>query len=228
MSLGLAAAVGVCQADVLYSNGPAADADGKSIRQASDAFFGFGAQTKFGNSVAEDFTITGTGWRLERIDFFSFQNNATTFTLQTVSWALMAGNLNGGTLVTSGSTMLANGGVIGYRVQHSTLNSTIRPIYRAVADIEDVMLPAGSYWLIWSMTGSLSSGPWIPPTADHASGNAMQSGAGGSFVQILDNSNGVSLPFVLHGAVNAVPEPASAALLLSGLGLLAARARRRA
>lgn len=227
MTLGLAAAAGLSQADVLYSNGPVVNAEGRSIRQASDAFFGFGAQAKSGNAVAEDFTVTGEGWLLDSIDFFSFQNNATAFTLQTVSWSLMAGDLNTGTRVASGTAGLANGGQVGYRVQHNALNNTVRPIYRVVADIDDVQLSAGSYWLSWSMTGSLSSGPWIPPTADGAVGNAMQSGAGGSFVQILDNGDGVSLPFVLNGSVvTAVPEPASMLLMLVG-GLAVAGAARR-
>jgi len=227
MTLGLAALTGLSHASVWYSNGPVVNADGRSIRQASDAFFGFGAQAKSGNAVAEDFTVTGEGWLLESIDFFSFQNNATTFTLQTVNWSLMSGDLNTGMIVASGTAGLSNGGQVGYRVMHNALSNTVRPIYRALADIDDVQLSAGSYWLSWSMSGSLSSGPWIPPTADGAIGNAMQSGAGGSFVQILDNGDGVSLPFVLNGSmVTAVPEPSRLMLMLAGVLALAGASRR--
>jgi len=227
LTLTLAGAASLCQAGVvLHSNGPVVEANGRSIRQASDAFFGFGAQSNFGNAVAEDFSFTGEDWRLESIDFFAFQNSASTFTLQSVSWRLIAGDLNSGTVVAAGTTALTDGGRVGYRVLYNTPNNTVRPIYQAIADIDDVLLEAGSYWLSWSMTGSLSSGPWIPPTADGALGNAMQSGAGGAFVPILDNGDRVALPFVLNG--NVVPEPATAGLvLIAGLGLLAASARRR-
>jgi hypothetical protein len=227
LTLTLAAAASLSHAGVvLYSNGPAVDANGRSVRQASDAFFGFGAQTTAGNAVAEDFSFTGESWLLESIDFFSFQNSASAFTLQSVSWRLIAGDLNSGTVVASGTTALTDGGQVGYRVQYNTPNNTVRPIYQAIADIDDVLLEAGSYWLSWSMTGSLGSGPWIPPTADGALGNAMQSGAGGAFVPLLDNGDGVALPFVLNG--NVVPEPATAGLvLIAGLALLATRARRR-
>jgi hypothetical protein len=227
LSLTLAGAASLCQAGVvLYNNGPAVDANGRSVRQASDTFFGFGTQGNLGNAVADDFSFTGEDWLLESIDFFAFQNSASAFTLQSVSWRLVAGDLNSGTVVASGTTALTDGGRVGYRVLHSTPNNTVRPIYQAVADIEDVLLEAGTYWLSWSMTGSLSSGPWIPPTADGALGNAMQSAAGGAFVPLFDNNDSVALPFVLKGQV--VPEPATAGLVLvAGLGMLAANARRR-
>lgn len=216
----------------LYNNGPVVDANGLSVKAASAATLTFGAQTASKNALAEDFTVTGAGWLISSIDFFALQNNATAFTLKDVSWSILAGDANNGSVIASGITALSNGGLLGYRVTPTTLTNKARPIYRASADIADLSLGAGHYWLRWSMTGSASSGPWQPPTADARVGNAMQSINGSSFASILDAGSkvGVELPFALNGAVlAAVPEASTAALaLLGGVGLFVAIRRRKA
>jgi len=228
--LGMAAAT-VVQADVLYDNGPVVDASHLSVRAPSATTISFGAQTKSNNALAEDFTVGGAGWLISSIDFFAVQNNALAFTLQTVSWAIMSGDVNNGSVLASGATTLTNAGLEGYRVTSTTLSSKARPIYRANADIEDVKLDAGQYWLRWSMTGSLSSGPWGVPTSDGVAGNAAQSIAGSSFTTIIDEGSvrGISLPFVLQGSmVSAVPEPAGLLLMLLGGITVVVATRRRA
>lgn len=230
------AIAGLTQAAVLHDNGAAVGSNGLSVgaRNTPNTFYGFGIQDRATspNAVADNFAVTAaSGWTLQSIDFFAIQNNATAFTLQTVSWSIMAGDVNNGTLVAQGKTTLGNGNLIGYRVAPNVQTSVQRPIYRANADIPDLKLAQGEYWLRWSMSGSLSSGPWQPPVADASvRGNAMQSVNAGSFSAALlpdGTPASMELPFVLQGAVNAVPEPASAALLLAGLGVLGWTARRR-
>ena len=226
----LAMATGTVLAGPLYSNGPVIGAGNLSVLGPSAVTQGFGAQATSNNSVADDFTVgNGLVWTLSDIDFFVYQNNATSFTLQTVLWSIVEGNVNSGQVVASGTSALTSGGFLGYRVASNQPSSKIRPIYRANADIVDLTLDEGHYWLRWSMTGSLSSGPWQPPTADAIVGNATQSLAGGAFSTLADGGSrkGVELPFQLNGmAANAVPEP-SGALLALGAGLAALLAVRR-
>lgn len=224
----LSLCAGLAGAAELYSNGPVVGANGKSVLELPAATLGFNMRTS-NFSVAEDFTVTsGSSWLVSSIDFFAYQNNATSFTLQTVSWSILSGNVNNGTVVASGTTALTNGGFVGYRVRSDAQNVETKPIYRASADISDVSLSAGNYWLTWSMSGSLASGPWQPTTADGALGNAMQSEGGGAYIALADTytKTSVTLPFVLNGTVSAVPEPASVSLMLLGVaGLLVARRR---
>lgn len=227
----LSLSAGLAGAGPLYSNGEVVGADGKSVLAPSAVTLGFGMQYAARNSVAEDFTVGNGGgsWLISSIDFFAYQNNAGSFTLKDAIWSIVAGaELNGGTVVASGTSTLSNSGLVGYRVTSTAQGDTSKPIYAATADIDDVLLSPGHYWLTWSITGSRSSGPWQPPTADGATGNAMQSGAGGAYTSIIDahSSKSVELPFLLNG--NVVPEPTSLTLaLVGGFALLGARRPRR-
>lgn len=227
--LGLLALAGGAQAAQLYSNGPVVNSSGLSVLTSPSTTLGVGAQALSGNSVADDFTVTGNGWNVTSLDFFSYQTGSTAFTLTSAVWSIVSGNINGGTVVASGTTSLTDGGLVGYRVSSTTLTNTQRGIYRAQADISDITLSAGTYWLTWSLSGSLASGPWAVPTSDGVLGNAQQSLTGGAYAAIADGGSGVSveLPFVINGSVVAVPEPSSYALMLLG-GLMVVGIARRA
>jgi hypothetical protein len=73
----LLALAGAAQAVELYNNGPVVNGLGRSVLKPPATTLGFGDQTSAGNSVAEDFTVTGTGWTISDIDFFGYQTGAT-------------------------------------------------------------------------------------------------------------------------------------------------------
>jgi hypothetical protein len=226
---GLMATVFSAQAAVLVNNGPVVDATLLSVLSLPATTFGFGAQTASGNSVAEDFSVTGAGWTVENLNFYGYQTGSTGFTFTNATWSIVSGNVNTGTVVASGVTPVTNGGLQGYRVTDTTLTNTQRGIYKAVADVPDFSLGAGSYWLRWSLTGTLASGPWQPPTSDAVVGNAAQSTASGAFATIVEAGSllGATLPFTINGTVTAVPEASTSAMMLLGaLGLWGATRRR--
>ncbi len=229
IALGLVAAFSSAQAATLFNNGPVVDGSGLSVLTPPATTFGFGAQTASSNAVADNFTVTGAGWTVESFNFYAYQTGSTAFTFQTATWSVISGDVNTGTVVASGTGPVTSAGRVGYRVTSTTLGDTTRGIYAAVADVPDFSLSAGNYWLRWSLTGSLASGPWQPPTSDAAVGNAAQSTVGGAFVTLVEAGSllGVELPFTINGTVTSVPEPTTTALMLLGaMGVFGATRRR--
>jgi hypothetical protein len=234
IALGLAAAITSAQAAELFDNGAAVSGTPPlSVIRVGGTLLGLGAQASIANRVADDFAFAGPGWGVESLSFFAYQTGATSFPFTSVTWSIVAGDVNTGALVASGTTNVTNGGLVGYRVPSGAPSDTARAIYELIADVPDFSLAADSYWLRWSFTGNGSlSGPWQPNTADGAVGNARQSVAGGPFNAATDAGDGLGLelPFIIHGNVegSAVPEPPSIALMLaSGLAVVSLARRRR-
>ncbi|MDC8757086.1 PEP-CTERM sorting domain-containing protein [Janthinobacterium fluminis] len=228
--LGILFASGLSQAAELYNNGPVVDENGLSVVYDPATTYGFGNQADAGNAVADNFSIAaGSRWNVSSLDFFNYQTGARGFTFGEATWSIVSGDVNAGTVVASGVTKLSNGGLEGYRITDGDVGNTQRGIYRAHADVADFSLDAGKYWLRWSISGSnQASGPWQPPTSDAHGGNAAQAGLFTPFGPLDDGAGlGVELPFTIHGSVSAVPEPETYAMLMAGLFMVGAVARRR-
>lgn len=224
LSLALSASV---QAAPVFDNGAVVNGSGLSVLTAPATAFGFGAQTGAGNRVADDFSVpVGTTWTVQSLSLFAYQTNATAFTFTSATWQIILGDLNAGTVVASGTGAVSNEGLVGQRVQSTSLTNTQRPIYQIGVDIPDLDLVGGDYWLTWSIGGSLASGPFAPPTLSSKGGNAAQSVAAAAFNTLLEagSQQRVELPFALNGTV---PEPTSLALVLAAAAAALGAAQRR-
>lgn len=187
-------------------------------------------------AAADDFTVAGGGWIVNQLSFYSYQAQQNgvnhSFTFTSATWQIVSGGVNG-TVVASGSNVaVTNGGFLGYRAPNTLPDSTDQPIYRVNVAVNNLNLADGTYWVRWSLRGSLNSGPWQPynlpaPSTANGSGNAAWKTATASTFSTWTNGglNGYDWPFTVEGT--AVPEPGTMIALAAGISALAARRRRK-
>lgn len=205
---------------VLYDNGPlvthpgggAGGADASRLQNSSLLMttLGFGNQLLAGNSMADDFVVTGSGWYINQFTFFAYQTNSgTTSTITGVYYRIWDGDptLPGSTIIygdltTNRLTNTAWSNI--YRESETSLGSTARPIMANIA-AAGVFLQPGDYWVEWITDGSLASGPWAPPitiNGQTTTGNAYQNQNG---LWVVANDGGSltpqGMPFIVEGSV---------------------------
>ncbi|CAG1002364.1 hypothetical protein PHYC_02989 [Phycisphaerales bacterium] len=190
------ALAGAASADV-FSNGPfltgtgngAGGANTSAIEQP--AYNNFGYNTLTGTfAVADDFTVSGGNWSLNTFKVYAYQTITAAppagSTITTMQVAVFTTNPIGtqnapdhGNLVTP-RTILTNVYTGTYRVTATTLTNDDRAIMAVTADVSDIPdLAPGTYYIAWSLTGSVASGPWtVPVTPARATDNAIQRNVG--------------------------------------------------
>jgi hypothetical protein len=170
--------------------------------------------------LADDFTVTGNGWRPTAITLYAYQiDSGTTSTISgVVDLRLWNGTPGDGGTVIAGpvnATITNNQWTNVYRVPSGDWTQTSRPIMAVTINwpFTITTLLTGTYWLEWGMEGSPSlSGPWVPPVSTGTSNNARQLDLTGGEPGVwaprgdyTNTSNIVELPFVICGSE--VPTP---------------------
>lgn len=147
---------------------------------------GAGHQQNLGNYIADDFDVpAGQTWNITSMNFYGYQTGSTaaasTFTGYYVQvWdgdpSMPGSTVIAGDLTTNVLTASVFSNI--YRVTNTTTTATNRPIYKNTVMLgAPLSLIAGTYWVQWGATGSLSSGPWMVPvtiTGQTTTGNALQ------------------------------------------------------
>lgn len=205
---------------VLYDNGPLVNSPGTGAGGADESMLqttslgmttiGFGHQVVANNRVADDFTVTGAGWLIDDVVFYSYQTGSplvSTITAVNLQiWDGPPGDSGSNVIFGDPTTnrMIATDWSGIYRVTETTSGNTTRPIMASVVDV-NTFLPAGTYWLDWQTDGTLASGPWAPPVTINGqaiTGNALQ-GLAGVWGPANDGGTGTpqqGFPFVMFGA----------------------------
>ena len=199
---------------VLYNNGPLVNSSGTGLGGADESIvespltsYGSGFQNASDIFVADDFTVTGNTWNVTSMEFFGYQTNGviTGSSITGIFVAIWDGEPGAGGAVIWGdqtTNLLATTTWSNiYRNNNGPGGNTNRPIMQIIASTPGLSLDPGTYWVQWSATGSLSSGPWVPAvtiSGQPMTGNAVQHYLG-AWNPIGNAPNFQGLPFIVNG-----------------------------
>jgi hypothetical protein len=133
--------------------------------------------------LADDFTVTGNGWRPSALTFYAYQTGAITSPSSitgVIDLRLWNGTPGAGGEVIAGpvdATITNNQWTGVYRVYSNSLENTDRPIMAVTVNwpFTITTLLTGTYWIEWGMAGSPSfTGPWVPAVSFATGNNARQ------------------------------------------------------
>jgi len=175
---------------ILFNNGPlithpGAGPGGVDVSAINDPYstlYGSNVNKTLNYSIAEDFTLDAQS-TIENFNFFSYQTSAgsTTSTITGAYVRIWSGEpgICGSTVIWGDLTTNRMASTNYSNINRTTLTAltnTDRRIMNVVATVNTVLNP-GIYWVEWTLTGSLASGPWAPPVTVLGSpetGNAKQ------------------------------------------------------
>ncbi len=200
---------------VLWNNGPlitsicTSTGSNESMPQPPHTSTGINNNQALNYAAADDFTIPEDEiWSIDSFEFFGYQTGAGDIsTLNGVFirlWdndPMQGGNIIWGDQVTNlfSDTYFTEI----YRVPPAQSCLTNRAIHKIVASTQGLVLTSGTYWVEFSMTGTTSSGPWIPYVDEVGvtpTGNGIAR-AVSSWSVYTSGGAGVEWPFVINGTV---------------------------
>ena len=149
--------------------------------------FGPGCQQSSGNRVGDVFTLDAAT-TISEIEVYGYQTGSSTTSTFTGFYAqIYDGNpMNGGSVVwgdANANIMTATAFTNCYRGSDGDATGTTRPIMSVTASNLSIQLEAGTYYLVYQLSGTGSSGPWGQPHAEPGVGNI------GNGVQWLGSNN---------------------------------------
>lgn len=160
-----------------YVTNPGAMANGADASwiQGSQTVWGSSAMYSSDTFVADDFTIY-SATTLKEIEVYAYQTGSTTSSTFTGLYALIyEGDPYDDANIVWGdwdnNIMSSTSFTNCYRGSNGTTTETTRPIMAITASGLDINLAPGNYWLVYSLTGSGSSGPWAVPFSKPSVGN---------------------------------------------------------
>ena len=147
--------------------------------KGSQSTWGPNANWSAGNGayylLGDSFTLDAAT-NINEIEVYGYQTGSTTTSTFTGLYAqIYNGNPMDGATVVWGdintNLMTATAFTNCYRGTDGDTGGTTRPIMSVTASGLDIQLPAGTYYLVYAMTGSMSSGPWGVPHCEPGIGN---------------------------------------------------------
>jgi len=205
--------------------GTVAGADRSAIGVGGDSF-GWNSNVNLSYRIADDFTAVSS-WTINSIRLYSYQTNATASTITGATVRLWSGAAGSGSVLfgdTTTNLMTSTSLSNIYRTANNDNKGTTRRIQFVNITGLNWSIGPGSYSLDWDLTGSLSSGPWIPELTPLGA-TGLTNGNGKQLVTGVFNDKAVDFPFLIEGTP-AVPEPSMMVIgTLFGLGGLMAKRR---
>jgi len=209
--------------------GTVAGADRSAIG-VGDTTLGWHSGSTLSYRIADDFTAVSS-WTINSIRLYAYQTNATASTITGATVRLWSGAAGSGSVLfgdTTTNLMTSTSLSNIYRTANYDNAGTTRRIQFVNITGLNWSIGPGSYSLDWGLTGSLSSGPWIPElTPLGATGLTIGNGKQLDSGVFVDRSR--DFPFLIEGTLEgtpAVPEPSMMVIgTLFGLGGLMAKRR---
>ena len=160
-----------------YVTDPGAMANGADASwiKGSQSTWGPNVNNGGGYKLGDSFTLSAAS-TITEIEVYGYQTGSSSTSTFTGLYAqIFNGNpMSGGTAVWGSETtniMTATSFTNCYRGSDGETTATTRPIMAVTAGNLNIELEAGTYWLVYSLEGTGSSGPWGAPHCEPGIGN---------------------------------------------------------